>query len=125
MSKVLSYLQEALDSKIKSVESKQIYSNAASVAYGFNTVFYENYQTAPYDGICIMTSRIITAGYYSTFMYVNTNSTETGVINGIRSYAQANETTVMQVPVKKGNVIFGDFVNAEFQSLYFTKTTGS
>lgn len=125
MSKIFSYLQEALSSKINSAESRQVYSNAASIAYGFNTVFYENYQTAPYDGICIMTSKTINAGYYSTFMYVNSNSVEAGVINGIRSYAQANEMTIMQVPVKKGNIIFGDFVNAEFQSFYFTKTTGS
>ena len=117
------YLRDCIDSFFNKTSNKAIMSESASPDYLTSTVITNNGAAAPYDGLCLMTYTVTSTGQYGAFMYVNQGSPM--AVFGIRSSGYANDNQPMYIPVRKGDFVYGDFVNATFNKLTFVKTVGS
>lgn len=117
-------LRNLLDSFIKTSSTKALMSEAAAPNYLSTIVITHNGATAPFDGICIMSSRILNTGNFAAFMYVD-KSTLGVAVSGLRSSWAADGSVCTSIQVKKGDVINGDFDNVALNSFSFVKTVGS
>lgn len=117
-------LRNLLDSFIKTSSTKALMSEAAAPNYRATIVITHNGATAPFDGICIMSSHILNTGNFAAFMYVD-KSTLGVAVSGLRSSGVADESVCTSIQVKKGDVINGDFNKAALNSFTFVRTVGS
>lgn len=123
MANLKAYLRNCIDSFFNKSSSKAIMSDSASPDYLTSTTFTNNGVISPYDGLCLMTYTVISNGQYGAFVYVNAESPV--AVFGIRSSGYANDNQPICVSVRKGDYVYGDFVNATFNNLKFVKTVGS
>lgn len=116
-------LASLLDSFIKTSSTKALMSNSAAPNYLAFVTIANNNTTAPFDGVCILSSNILATGNFAVFMYIGNTL---GVpVSGLRASGLANNTVFTSIPVKKGDVVNADFDNASMNSFTFVRTVGS
>ena len=123
MANLKTLLASLLDSNLNNSTTKNLMSESAAPDYQ-STVTITNQQSAsPYDGICIMKSEILATGNFGVFIYVN--GVKSLTVSGARSSGSVGMTHFSFIPVKKGDVVLGDFDNAKFVEFVFVKSSGA
>ena len=123
MANLKSLIASLLDSKLNNSTTKNLMSESAAPDYQSTVTIRDPQSTSPQDGICIMKSEILATGIFGVFIYVN--GVKNLTVSGARSSGSVGMTYFSFIPVKKGDVVLGDFDNAKFVEFVFVKSSGA